>query len=96
MDQNTSHERLVLSGIMLSHPNEVVKKNISFILTLSKQSNIPATIYQNISILIGMKEEVVKLGEQNTENPTIWKYLQIIIDSQKTDVQYHDGLVSFL
>lgn len=40
-----------------------------------------------------MKEEVIKLGEQNTNDPISWKFLQIIVDSHKTNVQYHDGLV---
>ena len=49
-----------------------------------------------IYCVLGLKEEAIKLGEQNTDDPTSWKFLQIIVDSQKTDIQYYDGLVTIL
>ncbi|XP_066920655.1 neurexin-3-like isoform X2 [Clytia hemisphaerica] len=44
-----------------------------------------------VSKLPGLKEEVIKMGEQNITDIS-WRFVQMIVDSRKTDVRYFDGI----
>ena len=47
-------------------------------------------VYRFLSFFVGLKEEVIKMGEQNISDIS-WRFLQMTIDSRKTDVRYFDG-----